>query len=304
MHPAADPAAQQRLMRVVQTASEMRVLSDEWRHAGKSVAFVPTMGYLHEGHLSLLRDARAVGDICVLSIFVNPTQFGPKEDLGRYPRDLDGDLAKARTVGVDVAFVPTAEEMYPRGYQTFVDVRELSQGLCGASRPGHFTGVATVVTKLFGLVHPTVAFFGKKDYQQWKVLERMAADLNLGVRVVGRPIMREPDGLAMSSRNSYLSPAERASAVALRRGLVAARAAWDSGERRAAALVAAARASVDAEPAFTIDYLELRDAESLALVDGEVARLPLLAVAAFIGARRTRLIDNTVLGESEVASPV
>ena len=286
-------------MRLVSTASEMRALSDEWRRSGKSVAFVPTMGYLHEGHLSLLRDARAAGDVSVLSIFVNPTQFGPKEDLARYPRDLDGDLAKARSAGVDVAFVPTADEMYPRGYQTFVDVRELSQGLCGASRPGHFQGVATVVTKLFGLVQPTVAFFGKKDYQQWKLLERMAADLNLGVRVAGRPIVREPDGLAMSSRNSYLSPTERANAVALRRGLVAARGAWDAGERRAVALVAAARASVDAEPAFSIDYVELRDAETLVLVDGKAEHPALLAVAAFIGARRTRLIDNTVLGESE-----
>src|SRR6476620_10147340 len=187
---------------VIRSPGEMQRRSSEWRRAGKRIAFVPTMGYLHAGHVSLLDAARARGDVSVLSIFVNPAQFGPKEDLSRYPRDLDGDLAKAAQAGVDVAFVPEPADMYPAGYQTYVEVRELQHGLCGESRPGHFVGVATVVLKLLNLVQPDVALFGEKDFQQLQVLKRMALDLNLPVEVVGMPLIREPDGLALSSRNA------------------------------------------------------------------------------------------------------
>jgi len=282
---------------VIDDPRAMRARALAWKREGRRVAFVPTMGYLHEGHLSLLREARTRGDVVVLSIFVNPTQFGPKEDLSRYPRDLAGDLAKAASAGCDVAFVPSAEAMYPPGFQTYVEPGPLATGLCGDRRPGHFRGVVTVVAKLFSLVLPDVALFGEKDYQQLRVIARMARDLDLGVEVVGCPLVREPDGLAMSSRNAYLAPDDRGRAVALSRGLFAARDAFAAGERDAAALVARARAVIDAEPAFRLDYLELRDAEELTPVGGAVTRPVVLAVAAFIGPteRPTRLIDNVVL---------
>jgi pantoate--beta-alanine ligase len=271
----------------------MQARSSEWRRAGKRIAFVPTMGYLHQGHVSLLEAARTRGDVLVLSIFVNPTQFGPREDLSRYPRDLDGDLARARAAGVDVAFVPEPGSMYPPGYQTFVEVRELAQPLCGASRPGHFAGVATVVVKLFHLVQPHVALFGEKDFQQLQLIKRMVRDLDLPVDVVGLPIVREPDGLALSSRNAYLSADERVRALALQRGLCAARTLFQGGERDPARLVGAARAVLDGTPGVRLDYLELRDAETLAQVEGPVTRGSVLAVAAFVGT--TRLIDNLQL---------
>jgi len=278
---------------IVKTPEEMRARADAWRAAGKRIAFVPTMGYLHQGHVSLLDEGRKRGDVLVLSIFVNPTQFGPKEDLSRYPRDLEGDLAKAERAGVDVAYVPDAASMYPDGYQTFVEVEELQKGLCGASRPGHFRGVATVVLKLFHAVQPHVALFGRKDYQQLRVLSRMAHDLDLGVEVVGMPIVREPDGLAMSSRNAYLSPDERLRALALSRALLAARETFEQGERDAARLVDCARATLHLTPVVRLDYLELRDAESLAELHGRVTRPAVMAVAAFVGT--TRLIDNQLL---------
>jgi pantoate--beta-alanine ligase len=278
---------------LVKTPAEMRARSEVWRAAGKRIAFVPTMGYLHEGHVSLLDEGRRRGDILVLSIFVNPTQFGPKEDLSRYPRDLEGDLAKAERAGVDVAYVPDAAAMYPDGYQTFVEVEELQKGLCGASRPGHFRGVATVVLKLFNAVQPHVAFFGRKDYQQLQVLTRMTRDLDLGVEIVGMPIVREADGLAMSSRNAYLSPDERLRALALSRALLAARETFEQGERDAARLVDCARATLHMTPGVRLDYLELRDAESLVELHGRVTRPVVMAVAAFVGS--TRLIDNQVL---------
>jgi len=271
----------------------MRARSEAWRAAGKRIAFVPTMGYLHQGHVSLLDEGRGRGDVLVLSIFVNPTQFGPKEDLSRYPRDLDGDLAKAERAGVDVAYVPDAAAMYPSGYQTFVEVEELQRGLCGASRPGHFRGVATVVLKLFHAVQPHVALFGRKDYQQLQVLSRMVRDLDLGVDVVGLPIVREPDGLAMSSRNAYLSPDERVRALALSRALLAARVSFEEGERDAARLVDCARSTLHLTPGVRLDYLELRDAESLAELHGRVTHPAVMAVAALVGT--TRLIDNQLL---------
>jgi pantoate--beta-alanine ligase len=278
---------------IVKTPAAMRMLADGWRAAGKRIALVPTMGYLHEGHVSLLDEGRRRGDVLVLSIFVNPTQFGPKEDLSRYPRDLDGDLAKAEHAGVDVAYVPDAASMYPAGYQTFVEVEELQKPLCGASRPGHFRGVATVVLKLFHAVQPHVALFGRKDYQQLRVLTTMARDLDVGVEVVGLPIVRESDGLAMSSRNAYLSPDERLRALALSRALLSARESFEQGERDAGRLVDCARQTVHLTPGVRLDYLELRDAETLAELHGRVTRPAVMAIAAFVGT--TRLIDNQLL---------
>jgi pantoate--beta-alanine ligase len=278
---------------VLRTVAEMVAFSEGARARGERIAFVPTMGYLHAGHVALLEDGRRRGDRLVLSIFVNPTQFAPTEDLARYPRDLEGDLDKAASAGTDVAFVPADVEMYPRGYQTFVQVRELEKGLCGAHRPGHFVGVATVVCKLFNIVRPHVAIFGEKDYQQLAVIRRMVADLDMPIEIVGLPTVREPDGLAMSSRNKYLSSEERQRALALSRGLRASRSLFDGGEREAARLAAAAQAEI--APAVTrIDYVELRDAATLAPIADRVTGPAVLAVAAFVGA--TRLIDNRRLG--------
>jgi pantoate--beta-alanine ligase len=270
----------------------MRARAEDLRRDGRRIAVVPTMGALHEGHLALMRAARSRADVVILTIFVNPTQFGPNEDLSRYPRDEAGDLTKARGAGVDLAFCPDAPAMYPPGSQTFVEVRELSGPLCGASRPGHFTGVATVVTKLFHATLPHVAVFGEKDYQQLAILRRMTRDLDFGVEIASVPVVREPDGLAMSSRNAYLSPAERRAALALSAGLAAAGGAFAAGERDAAALLAAARAPIEAEPLARIDYVELRDADELTEL-ARVERRAVLAMAVFIG--KTRLIDNRVL---------
>ncbi len=277
---------------VISDPRALRRRAEAARHAGQRIAFVPTMGYLHRGHVSLLEAARERGDLVVLSIFVNPTQFGPNEDLSRYPRDLEGDLAKAEAAGVDLAFVPGERDMYPEPPLTFIDVRQLSDGLCGASRPGHFAGVATVVTKLFHIVLPHVALFGEKDFQQLAIIRRMVRDLDLDVEIVGMPIVREPDGLAMSSRNAYLSPAERQDALALSGALAAAESQFSTGERSAHEIVAAAAATLATVPTARIDYIELRDAETLATVT-QIERPAVLALAVFVG--KTRLIDNRVL---------
>jgi pantoate--beta-alanine ligase len=274
---------------VLRTVADMAAFSEAARARGERIAFVPTMGYLHPGHVALLEEGRRRGDRLVLSIFVNPTQFAPTEDLARYPRDLEGDLAKAAGAGTDVAFVPGDGEMYPRGYQTFVQVRELEKGLCGAHRPGHFVGVATVVCKLFNIVRPHVAIFGEKDYQQLAVIRRMVADLDMPIEILGLPTVREPDGLAMSSRNKYLAPDERQRALALSRGLRAAREIFDGGERNSAKLVAVAQSEI-AAAATRVDYVELRDAATLAPIAERVDVPAVLAVAAFVGT--TRLIDN------------
>jgi pantoate--beta-alanine ligase len=279
-------------LRIIRDPREMRIAAEALRRDGRRIAFVPTMGYLHDGHVSLLHAGRARGDVLVLSIFVNPIQFGPAEDLSRYPRDLDGDLVKARAAFVDIAFVPDERGMYPEPPLTQVAVAGLTAGLCGPRRPGHFAGVATVVTKLFHAVQPHVAIFGEKDYQQLAVIRRMVADLDFGVEIVGMPIVREADGLAMSSRNAYLSPAERADALTLSRGLSAAATLFANGERRAPALVAAAESEVACAATARIDYVELRDAVTLESVE-RVTRPALLALAVFIG--KTRLIDNRVL---------
>jgi pantoate--beta-alanine ligase len=263
------------------------------RARGERIAFVPTMGALHAGHVALLAEARKRGDKLALSIFVNPTQFGPSEDLARYPRDLPGDLAKAAGAGTDVAFVPEVAEIYPAGFQTTIEVRELARGLDGVSRPGHFAGVATVVAKLFNIVQPDLAVFGEKDFQQLAIVRRLVADLAMGIEIVGLPTVREPDGLAMSSRNAYLSPAERMRALSLSRALFAARDRAAAGERDAKTLVDGARAALDVD---RFDYLELCDAATLAPV-ARVEGPSVLLVAAFIG--RTRLIDNVRLGAGD-----
>ncbi len=280
--------------KILRTVEEAHGYSTAACREGKRLALVPTMGFLHEGHLSLMREARRRADLVVTSIFVNPTQFGPKEDLARYPRDFEGDLTKCQGVGVDAVFAPEAPAMYPPGSQTYVEVPELSKGLCGERRPGHFRGVATIVTKLFCLFRPDVAFFGEKDYQQLQVIKALARDLNLGTQVVGLETVREPDGLAMSSRNAYLSQDERPRALSLSRGLREAQALARGGARDARTIVTAVRQALQAA-GVREDYVELVDSETLtplsALAPGQVGRL---LVAAFVGT--TRLIDNVPIG--------
>ena len=279
--------------KLLRTVAEVQDFTRALRREGRSLALVPTMGFLHDGHLTLMREGARRADVCAATIFVNPTQFAPTEDLDRYPRDLEGDLAKCGAAGVQVVWAPAPTEVYPPLFQTFVEVRDASRGLCGDRRPGHFRGVATVVTKLLALFRPDVALFGEKDYQQLRVIHTLNDDLNLGVEVVGLPTVREPDGLAMSSRNSYLKPDERQRALALSRGLRRAQAAAQGGERSAAALKALVRAELEAAAARE-DYVEVVDAHSLkpleALVPGQPARA---LVAAFVG--QTRLIDNVSL---------
>jgi pantoate--beta-alanine ligase len=280
-------------MRTVTTVAELRALTAAARTGGATVGFVPTMGYFHAGHASLMRTARAETDLVVVSSFVNPTQFGPDEDLAAYPRDGERDAALAADAGVDVMFRPEVEEMYPAGGGvTTVHVAGLTEGMCGAARPGHFDGVTTVVAKLFSIVGPARAYFGRKDYQQLAVVRRMAADLDLPVVVVGCPIVREPDGLAMSSRNAYLGPDERAAAPSLHASLLAGAAAAVAGERDAAGIAAAVRAALREEPALAVEYVEVRDAETLAVVATVDGRC-VVAVAVHLG--RARLIDNVVL---------
>jgi pantoate--beta-alanine ligase len=268
---------------------------DRARAEGRAVGFVPTMGALHVGHLTLAREARRrVGErgLVAVSIFVNPTQFGPNEDLAKYPRELEADVQRCADAGVDVVFAPDAAAMYPEGERTRVHVHGLSTPLCGEFRPGHFEGVATIVTKLFALAGRSVAVFGRKDYQQWRVLARLAEDLMLPVEVVGVATVREPDGLALSSRNRYLSVEERAKAASIPRALGEAVRAWEAGERDALALRARCEAALRLI-ATSVDYVDVRDPDSLApWTAGDRA---LLAIAIRVGS--TRLIDNVVLGE-------
>ena len=284
-------------MEIISDPQDMHTRAQQWRGQGLKVVLVPTMGFFHPGHLSLMEYAKTIGERLVVSLFVNPAQFGPQEDLSRYPRDLDRDLRLAREAGVHCLYTPEAGAMYPPGYQTYVAVESLSQGLCGASRPGHFRGVATVVLKLLNRVAPQVAVFGEKDYQQLMVVKRMVADLDVPTEIVGRPIVREPDGLAMSSRNTYLNPAERAAALCLYRALLAARELVASGVRRRENILEAVRQIINAAPGADLDYAALVDPETLKdveAIEGE-ARL-LLAV----WINKTRLIDNTLLSESRL----
>ena len=271
----------------------LRQQCSAWRKQGLSIALVPTMGFLHAGHMSLMDHARGLTDRLVVSIFVNPTQFGPNEDLERYPRDLPRDLELARGRGVDLVFAPEPGAMYHPDHATWVEVPELAKGLCGASRPTHFRGVCTVVLKLLNLVRPAVAVFGQKDWQQLAILRRMARDLDLDVTLVGRPIFREPDGLAMSSRNVHLTEEERAGAPAIRQGLLLVQKAAAAGERDAAKLSLIFRAHLAEKLASArIDYAELVHPESLAPA-ARVDAPALMAVAVFLG--KVRLIDNVLL---------
>ncbi|MBI3932263.1 MAG: pantoate--beta-alanine ligase [Acidobacteria bacterium] len=265
-----------------------------WRRsAGGTVGFVPTMGYLHAGHVSLVERARRDNGRVVASVFVNPTQFGPLEDLARYPRDLERDQGLLEAAGCDLLFAPPAEEMYPAGFEAVVDVGAVAAPLEGQRRPGHFRGVATVVLKLFGIVQPDRAYFGQKDAQQLAVLRKVVRDLDVPVEVVGCPTVREPDGLAMSSRNSYLSLEERKAATVLFRALCAARDRWAGGERSSDALRAAMRAILDAEPLARADYVSLADPLTLREHEGAATAPALASMAVFLG--RTRLIDNLLL---------
>lgn len=281
-------------MRTVTTAAALAEALEEFRSDGERIALVPTMGALHDGHLSLVRLARGKARRVVVSLFVNPKQFGPAEDLDRYPRDLEGDSAKLAAEGVDLLFAPPVEEVYPPGFSTTVRVAGVSEGMEGARRPGHFDGVATVVTRLFCLVLPDVAVFGAKDGQQVAVVRRLLLDLGLPIELAVGETVRHEDGLALSSRNAYLSAAERAAAPVLYRALSAARDLFeDRDERDAAALLSAARTVLDAEPALRLDALDLVDAATMRPVDRVEAPV-MLAAAAFLG--RTRLIDNVVFG--------
>jgi len=279
-------------MEIIRTIEEMRRAVRKEKSRGRTVGLVPTMGYLHEGHLSLVRLARSEAAVSVVSLFVNPIQFGPKEDLKSYPRDFDRDAAMLRNAKADFLFAPSDEEMYPREHRTFVEVHDLQDRLCGRTRPGHFRGVCTVVLKLFEAIEPDCAVFGQKDAQQVLILRRMVADLNVPVRLIVAPIVREPDGLAMSSRNTYLDAAERKAALVLSQSLAEARALVGAGGRDAAAVLQAIRTLIEAEPRARIDYIEAVDPENLNPV-AELRDGTLIALAVFIG--RTRLIDNMIV---------
>ena len=278
-------------MNIITSVSEMRAAARKLTAEGKSIALVPTMGALHEGHLSLVRAAKKKSVVTVVSIFVNPTQFGPGEDFTAYPRNTSRDSTLLEKERVDILFTP--EEMYPPGYKTYVEVENLEDKLCGCTRPGHFRGVCTVVLKLFEIVRPDLAFFGRKDAQQAIILLRMCRDLNLDVRIELMPIVREPDGLAMSSRNSYLKPEERRAALILFRSLEEARKMIARGENRPEIVLARIKAMIAGEPLARLDYVEAVETDALAPVT-KIAEGTLVALAVYIG--RTRLIDNVLVG--------
>ncbi len=278
---------------LVKSVSEMKDIVKKIRKENKTIGFVPTMGYLHEGHISLIRASKKENDITVVSIFVNPLQFGKNEDLDRYPRDLERDLNICKKEGVDFVFYPSYSEMYPEGFSTFVVVEGITEKLCGAFRPGHFKGVTTVVAKLFNIVKPDRAYFGKKDYQQLKVIQRMVKDLNMDVQVVGCPIVREKDGLAMSSRNKYLSKTEREAALSLSRSLFRAKELFYQGIYDVKKLKKAVREVLDSHPEIReIQYIEIVDPETLESKE-KAERGDIIAIAVFVG--NTRLIDNIQL---------
>lgn len=279
-------------MVVVETVSRMKQISESERAAGKKIGFVPTMGYLHEGHLSLVRRCRQENDVVVVSIFVNPTQFGPNEDYASYPRDLNRDLSMLQAENVDYVFVPSVEEMYPPHYSTYVVEESLSKYLCGKSRPTHFRGVCTVVTKLFNIVKPHRAYFGQKDAQQFRIIRRMVRDLNMDVEVIECPIVREPDGLAMSSRNVYLVGEERKQALALYQSLKIAEQLYQAGERSAERIKEKMLEHFAKFNLVRVDYVEIVNEETLQPVERLEGKV-LVAVAAWVG--KARLIDNTIL---------
>jgi pantoate--beta-alanine ligase len=277
---------------IIRTVRELQQWSDGMRRAGRRIGLVPTMGALHTGHLSLVRLAHQHADRVIVSIFVNPTQFGPTEDFDRYPRDLPGDVSKLKSVGADVVFAPAVADMYPEGNATWVDVERMTEGMCGRSRTGHFRGVTTIVARLLNAAKPHVAVFGEKDYQQCAVIQRMVRDLLIDVEIIAAPTVREPDGLAMSSRNAYLRPEARQQAIALNAALHDARQLYRAGIRDARALVHAARRRIRKEPLAEIEYIELCDADTLEPIHEARTRSVLALAVRFEG---TRLIDNTVL---------
>ena len=287
------PHKLRRKMEVVSALKEMQRISDLLRKEGKRIGFVPTMGYLHDAHLSLVRKAKSLCDIVVVSIFVNPTQFGPEEDFERYPRDEEGDKAKLDREGVDFLFIPEPKDMYPPGYQTYIDVTEVSKGLCGDFRPGHFRGVATVVTKLFNIVRPHSAVFGEKDYQQLLVIKRLVEDLNLDIEIIPSLLTREKDGIAMSSRNTYLSSQDRRKALMIYRALMKGKEVYDSGERQVLTLCEAVKKIINSVEGVSLQYLEIRDAETLEKME-HVSKPAVIAIAAMVG--KIRLIDNIIIG--------
>lgn len=282
-------------MIVEESLARTRDYIRQWRREGCRIGLVPTMGYFHAGHCALMKKARERADRVVVSLFVNPTQFGPTEDFSQYPRDMEGDCEKARQSGVDLLFCPRADEMYDRQDQTAVTVSELTKGLCGASRPGHFRGVTTVVSKLFNIVQPDFAVFGEKDYQQLAVIKRMVADLHIPVQVIGHPTVREPDGLAMSSRNVYLSAPERQAALILHKALQTVRqeASRPDGPRRTDELVAIGRQLIATEPLCRLDYFSVVDGSSLQ--EHEEITAGARALGAMVVGGRVRLIDNLEL---------
>jgi pantoate--beta-alanine ligase len=282
-------------MQIIRTVKEMQAASEGFRREGKKIALVPTMGYLHEGHLALVRRGREMADIVAVSIFVNPIQFGPSEDLARYPRDFERDRAALERERTDIIYFPDVGEMYPEGYSTYIEVKELADHLCGLSRAGHFRGVATVVAKLFNATKPHYAIFGQKDFQQLKVIERMVRDLNMDLEIIGHPTVREADGLAMSSRNTYLSEAERQVALLVPAAIGKVRAVFAGGERRAEALRGEALKMLGSKSGIEVEYVNICDAETLCDVE-RVETRGLIAVAVRVG--KTRLIDNSILTES------
>lgn len=280
------------IIETINKIKEMQKCSDLMRKEGRSIAFVPTMGFLHEGHLSLMKKGHELADVLIASIFVNPAQFGPNEDLASYPRNIDGDLNLLKKEGVDIVFLPGEKEMYPDGFQTYVELKNLPNYLCGLSRPVFFRGVASVVAKLFNIVKPHYAIFGKKDYQQFLVIKQMVKDLNFDIEVAGAPIVREKDGLAMSSRNSYLNPEQRIHALSLYRSLTRAGEILQTGERNSSKIIGEATAIINSYPDTEIDYIKICDPENLSYME-IIDRPALMALAVKVG--KTRLIDNMIL---------
>jgi len=283
-------------MQTINSIKEMQTFSISTIDEGQSIAFVPTMGSFHAGHISLMEEGKRRGDCLVVSIFVNPTQFGAGEDYANYPRDMERDKQLAEAAGVDIIFAPRVAEMYPPNYQTYVNVEEVTKNLCGLSRPTHFRGVVTVVCKLFGIVKPHVAIFGEKDFQQLVAIRQMVSDLNLDVTIVGMPICREEDGLALSSRNTYLTANERKAARCLFRSLMRANELFKEGERKTNDILRNVMAVIEAEPLANVDYVKICDAKTLKDV-GEIHQVSVLALAVKIG--KARLIDNIVLNPSD-----
>lgn len=279
-------------MEIISEIRRMKAVSRELKRENKTIGFVPTMGYLHEGHLSLVREAKRQAEVVVVSIFVNPIQFGPQEDFNRYPRDFKRDQSLLEEERVDYLFYPDVNEMYPRGYKTYVEVRDLQDRLCGKSRPGHFRGVSTVVLKLFNIIQPDVVFFGWKDAQQFLILKKMVDDLNLDTSIVALPIVRDDDGLALSSRNSYLNAEERKAALVLNSSLKEAVKMVESGERRADVIISRVKAMIENEPLARIDYVEIVELENLLSVK-RIKGKALIALAVFVG--KARLIDNIIV---------